>query len=211
MARSQEGLAGFYDRKAEHLSADWYAGPAYDLLLRLGRWRDARGVFEFGCGTGVLAERLLDLMPGEASYRGVDLSPLMVAAARTRLDRFGRRARVELWQAQTLPEDLPVIDRFLSTYVFDLMSLEARGSVLLAAKRALAPQGLLCLAGLTPGGPIAWFWERLYRLRPQAVGFCRPQALAATVAASGFRLRHVEKTSRFTLASEVIVAENTTG
>ena len=71
------------------------------LYDRIGRWQDtqrfyedyatadviahadlrhARSVFEFGVGTGRIAERLLrDELPATARYRGIDISATMVA------------------------------------------------------------------------------------------------------------------------------------
>lgn len=56
-------------------------------------------VLDLGCGTGALAERLLDAIPG-CSLTGVDLSPRMVEVARVRL---AGRADVLLGDAERLP------------------------------------------------------------------------------------------------------------
>ena len=71
----------------------YYAAPAFDALVTHGAFDEARSVFEVGCGTGRLAERLLQShCPPDAQYAGVDLSPEMVRVARTRVARFGERA-----------------------------------------------------------------------------------------------------------------------
>ena len=56
-------------------------------------------VLDLGCGTGALAARLLDAIPG-CSLTGVDLSPRMVEVARARLTG---RAEVLLGDAERLP------------------------------------------------------------------------------------------------------------
>lgn len=56
-------------------------------------------VLDLGCGTGALAERLLDAIPG-CSLTGADLSPRMVEVARVRL---AGRADVLLGDAERLP------------------------------------------------------------------------------------------------------------
>jgi SAM-dependent methyltransferase len=100
----------FFDRRA----------AGYDDVLFRSRWprnqqvkagivADALGaealqgrVVELGCGTGQIAEAMLDGRP-ELRYLGVDLSPAMVAAAAARLARFGDRARVEVAGAPLEP------------------------------------------------------------------------------------------------------------
>lgn len=56
-------------------------------------------VLDLGCGTGALAARLLDAIPG-CSLTGADLSPRMVEVARARL---AGRAEVLLGDAERLP------------------------------------------------------------------------------------------------------------
>ena len=56
-------------------------------------------VLDLGCGTGALAERLLDAIPG-CRLTGLDLSPRMVEVARVRLHD---RAGVLLGDAERLP------------------------------------------------------------------------------------------------------------
>lgn len=78
-----------YDRAAARVrdSESAYGGPAITALLSAADARAARRVFEFGCGSGRLAARLLagrELAPG-AQYVGVDLSPVSIDLARQRL------------------------------------------------------------------------------------------------------------------------------
>ena len=73
-------------------SQAFYEDQATDVLLQHGAFNTAAAVFEFGCGTGRFAERLLrDFLPPAAHYRGVDVSPRMVDLARTRLNPYGAR------------------------------------------------------------------------------------------------------------------------
>jgi SAM-dependent methyltransferase len=115
------------------------------LYDRIGRWQDtqrfyedratadliahadlcnARAVFEFGAGTGRLAERLLrDHLPATARYHGIDISSTMVALARERQSPWATRTVVE--QSDGSPRfggPERQFDRFLSTYVLDLLS-----------------------------------------------------------------------------------------
>jgi SAM-dependent methyltransferase len=55
----------------------------------------AHSVFEFGCGTGAFAARLLQHhLPADASYVGLDISDTMVLLAQERLKPWSERARV---------------------------------------------------------------------------------------------------------------------
>jgi SAM-dependent methyltransferase len=58
-------------------------------------------VLELGCGTGQVAELVLDAVP--ARYAGVDVSPAMLAHARRRLARFDGRVELEEARAEALP------------------------------------------------------------------------------------------------------------
>jgi ubiquinone/menaquinone biosynthesis C-methylase UbiE len=89
-------------------------------------------VFEFGCGTGRLALRLLSEHLSEAArYRGVDLSPVMVELARQRLGPYASRAEVLLVDESPLAaEPTAHHDRFVSSYVLDLLSEEEITAVL---------------------------------------------------------------------------------
>ena len=62
-------------------------------LLPFGR-DEAFGVVELGCGEGVLAAAVLDSYP-RASVLALDGSASMLREASARLDRFGKRARLE--------------------------------------------------------------------------------------------------------------------
>lgn len=214
---SREEARQVYDRIGRlQDSQAFYEDPATDILVHHGRFADAHRVYEFGCGTGRLAGRLLaECLPEGAHYRAVDVSPKMVALARERLQRFGPRAQVTLSDG-SLPADEPdgCCDRFVSTYVLDLLSEADIGELLRHAHRMLEPGGLLCLASLTTGAGavsrvVAAVWSALHRLRPSLVGGCRPLDLAPALDDRHFRLVHHERVAPFAIPSEVIVAERT--
>ena len=205
--RVYDRIGSFQDRQL------FYEGPPLADLCAHARFEEARAVVEFGCGTGRFAAELLaGRLPAEARYVGVDQSATMVRLARERIAPFG--ARAEIRQSDGAPAlDLPdaSCDRFVSTYVLDLLSVEDVRAVLAEARRLLEPGGLLCLAGLTPGETPAarattWVWRRLHRLRPSLVGGCRPLALAGFLSEAEWALRHRRVLAPFSLASEVVVA-----
>lgn len=192
----------------------FYEDRATDLLLRYGNFESAEALFEFGCGTGRFALRLFeDFLPPNARYRGVDISPKMVALAQERLSPYSSRAQVILGEGDPpFHEPADSYDRFVSNYVFDLLSEEDIRSVLREASRILLRGGLLCLAGLSTGvGPISrtvagiLSWVQAHR--PSVVGGCRPIDLLPFLPPSEWRVQHHAKVVAFAITSEALVAE----
>lgn len=199
-------------------SQAFYEDRAVDLLIREGRFASSLRVFEFGCGTGRVAHRLLtEVLPAEATYLGIDLSPRMIALATERLAPFGARAQVKLSEGAPPTEEPPGgFDRFVSTYVFDLLSEEDIRAVLAAAHRLLEPGGLLCVCGLSSGSDalsrgVAQVWSAVHRVSPSLLGGCRPIELAAFLTADHWNVTHRESVSAFGVPSEVVVAERIAG
>lgn len=204
-----------YDRiGARQDTQAFYEDRAIEHLLARSAFAEASRVFELGFGTGRLAERLLSSeLPPSAEYRGVDVSPVMLALARERLARFGDRVTLDL-SSGAPPRDEPSesCDRWLSTYVFDLLSEADVRDVLGEAHRMLVPGGRLCLVGLAKGNTrftraVAGAWSALHRLRPQWVGGCRPMELSAHLPSPPWRLLHYGVVAAYGLPSEVLVAE----
>lgn len=202
----------FYDRfGARQDSQGFYEDSALDILVQRGDFENAAAVFELGCGTGRLAARLLvAYLPPTARYRGIDVSPTMVALARERLRPWAGRAEVELSDGSLPPGD-GLCDRFVSTYVLDLMSRQDIVDTLGGAYRLLGPRGLLCVVSLTHGrGPVGKLvssgWSAVHRLRPKLVGGCRPIELLDFLPRDRWNVRHREIVCRWGITSEVMVA-----
>jgi ubiquinone/menaquinone biosynthesis C-methylase UbiE len=211
---STQDAKRFYDRfGAKQDQQVWYEAPALDDLVEHADLAAARSVFELGCGTGRLAAEILDRdLPASATYRGVDLSDTMVGLASRRLSRFADRASVTLTAGEpTLPLPEGSVDRFLSTYVLDLLPPEGIRGILSEAHRVLAPDGLLCLAGITPGTTtlarvLMTLWRWVHSVRPAIVGGCRPIRLVEYVASAEWAVRHHRVVATRGIASEVLVA-----
>lgn len=187
---------------------------ALEELARLGSFEEAHDVFEFGCGTGRFAASLLRTrLPVDCRYVAVDVSPKMVALARTTLAEWSDRASVDLTEgSMSLESDDAQFDHFVCTYVLDLLSPEDTESLLSEARRVLRPGGLLCLAGLTVGATpsarlLTSLWRRAWRVRPWLVGGCRPVAVAELLTGPTWKIRDGTAVNAHTLASDVIVAE----
>ena len=212
---SHEEARRAYDRiGALQDSQAFYEDRATVVLLTHANFAAAESVFEFGCGTGRFAHRLFtEYLSPTARYRGVDLSPTMVDLARQRLAPYAARAEVLLTAGQAPVDELSAAyDRFVSNYVFDLLTPEDIRAVVGEAHRLLQADGLLCLTSLSSGvGPgtrsVARLWGWIQARRPALVGGCRPIDLLPFLPNSQWQVRHHAKVVAFALTSEVVVAQ----
>jgi len=192
----------------------FYEDRATSLLVEHGEFASAAAVFEFGCGTGRFARRLFsECLSPDARYRGIDLSPKMVSLSRARLAPYSTRAEISLTDGGP-PVDEPseAYDRFVSNYVFDLLSEDDIRAILREAHRMLRPNGLLCLTGLSTGiGPlshaVAGIWSWVQSRRPSAVGGCRPIDVLPLLPSASWNVRYHTKLVRFGVTSEVLIAQ----
>jgi cyclopropane fatty-acyl-phospholipid synthase-like methyltransferase len=182
-------------------------------MIRNGDLPGARSVLEMGCGTGRLARRLLrDHLPPDATYTGIDLSPVMVRIARTRLKAFAPRATIVLSDgSMRLPDHPGGFDRVVSSYVMDLLSPEDIGDFIHEARAVLAPEGRICLVSLTCGEgrlsrSLGWIWNRIHRLEPRLLGGCRPVRLTEFLDPSAWSILHHATITTWGVASEILIA-----
>jgi ubiquinone/menaquinone biosynthesis C-methylase UbiE len=184
-----------------------------DLVAHLELAR-AEKVIEFGCGTGRLAEELFNqYLPLNACYIGLDVSSTMIELAQSRTARFGERATIQQTSG-TMRVDLPdaAFDRFISTYVLDLLSETDIDTLLSEAHRVLANGGLLGVVSLTRGSRglsrfVTWTWERLHQFSPMLMGGCRPIEIRPHLEALRWKVCHRNLVTPFAIASEIVVAE----
>jgi ubiquinone/menaquinone biosynthesis C-methylase UbiE len=202
----------FYDRlgRAQDLQA-FYEDRAIKGLLAQASFETARSVIELGCGTGRLAETLLTHhLPADARYVGVDISDTMTVLSGVRLQKFGDRAQVlQVEGIAPLPGNDAEFDRFVSTYVFDLLSPDDAQALLAEAHRLLSSNGLLCAVSLAPGRTlptrmVSSAWSAIWSRFPSVVGGCRPINLEQLL--KGWHIQHRDLISAWGLASEVVIA-----
>ncbi len=210
---TRTGSQAFYDRLGRF--QDWnrfYEARAFKELEKYGAFETAASVFELGCGTGAFALRLLSgrLNKG-ASYVGADISPRMISLASRKLSDFPN-ARVMLTRG-SLKFDLPdgSFDRFVSTYVLDLLPPHDIKEALAEAHRLLEEGGRICLLSLTFGQTlvsrfVCGVWAGVETLRPSLVGGCRPVELLDYLDLSLWRIVHGDVVNSFGVPSEVLVA-----
>lgn len=208
----QAQVVAFYDAfGAKQDTQKYYEDAALVDLKEHAHFETARGVAEFGCGTGRFAEDLLtNHLPPEATYWGCDVSNTMFQLSQKKLAHFGARAM--LWKSSgeiTLPLENDSMDRFVSNYVLDIFSAEEIRAVLGEAKRVLKADGLLCLTGLTYGKGlfskiVTAFWNLGYSLNPKWVGGCHPVALQEFL--KEWEVVHHNVVVAWGISSEAVVA-----
>ena len=205
-----------YDRIGRAQDWQFYEDRAVARLVADCAPQTADAIFEFGCGTGRLAARMLQLLPPTARYLGVDVSPVMVALATDRLAPWGDRAQVRLVDgsmplpADSNSADSNSADRIVCTYVLDLLDDTDVAVVLGEVERILTPGGLLCLVSLRPGITrferlVSGLWTMVWRRAPQLMGGCRPIRLHQMLG-QRWTTRSKSVIHSWGLVSEVVVA-----
>jgi ubiquinone/menaquinone biosynthesis C-methylase UbiE len=209
-----EEAKAYYDSfGAKQDSQTFYEGPAIKVLVANSHFDQATSVFEFGCGTGRFARELIDeQLPPDAIYSGTDISSTMIQLTTERLKSFGPRAIVTL---ATTNAEIPVgdnsVDRFVSTYVFDLLPQASAKKVFDEAHRALRTDGLLCLVSIAPGTtPISRFvmgtWQWAFSQKPSIVGGCRPMQLTEFLPTTQWQIQFQTVVVAWGIASQVVIA-----
>lgn len=211
---TQEQTIAYYDRFGA--KQDWqayYEDIALSELIRHGRFEQATRVIEFGCGTGRFAQSLLaDHLSPQATYWGCDVSRTMLKLTEQRLLQFGERAEAWKYAGEgQLPIPDASADRFVSTYVFDILAYDEIDFMVAEARRMLALDGLLCLVSLTNGEQgfsklASALWKMVYALKPSLVGGCRPIELQPLLAGVDWEVLHRGVAVGRGISSEVIIA-----
>lgn len=205
----------FYDWLGRRLDLQaFFEDPALEALVAHAEFERATAIFEFGCGTGRLAERLLRRhLPRQSLYLGVDVSSTMVGLARKLLRPWHPRAEVRPSEGSMhLEAPSGSFDRFVATYVLDLLSVQDAETLIAEARRVLRPSGFLCVVSLTegvncPGRLVSWIWQRIHSLNPALLGGCRPIHLNRLVSTTDWTIRHQVVIPAWGITSEVLVAK----
>lgn len=203
----------YYDRFGKKQdSQGFYEDPALDDMVAHASFQDTRHVFEFGCGTGKFAARLLErYLPCSATYLGCDVSPVMIGLAKHRLEAYGERAQAVLSDgAVRFPLPDHSVDRVVSSYVLDLLSEADIGHFFAEARRVMMPGGKVCITSLTsgvnvPSRIVSSLWMSLFHLGPALVGGCRPIHVDAFVNPQEWQIVHRRVATPFGVPSEVLI------
>ena len=211
---THEQARRFYDRIGRGQDARPVSERrALDALAARGDFEHDAAVVEFGCGTGRFAARLLrEVLPGGATYLGLDISPHMVELASAAVAPWAGRARVELTDGRVhFPVPDASCDRVVSTYVLDLLSPADAASFVAEARRVLRPGGLLALASLAPGRTasarlVTRLWQAVWNLNPALLGGCRPLQLSTLLDPARWDTLAGSTVTDWFLSSDVLVA-----
>lgn len=210
---TRDEIRAFYDGfGARQDTQGWYEDVPLGVLKDEMRFGDAASIVELGCGTGRLAHEIVtERAPADVRYLGIDLSTVMVSLAANRLRGCPSAHAVVGDITRPLPLGDGCADRVFAAYVLDILSPEDIGAVFGEAARILRPGGLFGAVSLTRG-PTAVSrlasaaWTLVHRVKPAAVGGCRPLELLGTLP-DAFRLTHACKKVAGGIPSEVVVAE----
>ena len=185
-----ESVIAFYDWFGS--LQDWqrfYESPAVDILIKQCNIEQDSHIFEFGFGTGYLANQLL-MKYSKSNYIGVDVSKTMYNLTMNRLLNNkkidNKRYEIKLTKdtigaLKAIPNDS--IDIFISTFVFDLLSKESMYKIINELRLKLKKQGRICLTSLTNkidknenilSKIILNGWNTISRFCPLCMGGCRP-------------------------------------
>jgi SAM-dependent methyltransferase len=211
---TRQQARNFYDRFGRRQDRQaFYENAALNRLLELGDFGSAEAIVEFGCGTGKFAQTLFEEhLPANATYTGFDLSETMVQLSRKRLVPAGARATVVRTDGRPrVPLPPTSCDRFVSTYVLDLLSNQDITRTLAQAWKVLRPDGLLCLTGLTYGTTffsklVVANWLAVHSLRPSLVGGCRPITLSDFLGPASWKILYSTTIVSWGVPSEVLIA-----
>jgi SAM-dependent methyltransferase len=202
----------FYDRFGKKQDLQVYEHAAIERLVALGDFEHASAVFEVGCGTGRVAAALLEKhLPRNARYVGVDISATMVGLTERRLAPWCDRVIVRHADATAgWPSDTGKCDRFVATYVLDLLDESSARSLLEEAHQLVRPQGLLCVISTSEGRgggsrALTSVWKTIYAWNPRLVGGCRPVRVMELVDQVMWRKQHREIVCSWGICSEVAI------
>jgi ubiquinone/menaquinone biosynthesis C-methylase UbiE len=122
--RTHEHLIETYRKKAKHydVTSRLYPAPGYPQraqrlrAVRALRLRPGDTVIDIACGTGLNFSLIEEAIGPEGRIVGVDLTDAMLARAKDRIAKMGRR-NISLEQADAAEFEFPTeVDAILSTY-----------------------------------------------------------------------------------------------
>jgi ubiquinone/menaquinone biosynthesis C-methylase UbiE len=199
-------------------SQAFYEDAAVERMIALGDLAAATSVFELGCGTGRLGRRLLAGHSPVATYLATDVSPRMARIAERRLRPWADRAKVIALEpgVERLPGDDGGFDRFLATYVFDLLEERDAQGLLAEAHRLLGGDGRLCAVSITGGrsGASRVLMSALAAVAesfPPLVGGCRPIDLTRLLDRERWVVTASEVVISWAVSSQIVVARAADG
>lgn len=138
-------IASIYDRLIEPLEAG-VRRVALDVLPPQPKWR----VLDVGCGTGT---GLAGYLAAGCAVAGVDVSPAMLAQARTRL---GDEAELHLTEGDVLPFEAGRFDLVAASMVLHEVAAGDRPDLMTEMARCTRPGGRMLITDFRIGSLRGW-------------------------------------------------------
>lgn len=140
---------------------DWLDWPQERFryrALRPGLWRGLKGrILDLGAGTGHNAP----YYPADADVVTADLCPEMLALARRRIERLGRRPDIRVTDAVKLDFADGEFDSCVSTFLFCVLPDDMQEKALREIRRVLKPGGeVRILEYVYSANPVRRLWMR---------------------------------------------------
>jgi ubiquinone/menaquinone biosynthesis C-methylase UbiE len=164
--RTHEHLIETYRKKAKHydVTSRLYPAPGYPQraqrlrAVRALRLRPGDTVIDIACGTGLNFSLIEEAIGPEGRIVGVDLTDAMLARAKDRIAKMGRR-NISLEQADAAEFEFPTeVDAILSTYA--LSQVPNCAEVIAHGATALSKGGRWAVLDLkVPGNTPRWLAE----------------------------------------------------
>lgn len=161
-------------------------------------------VLDVGVGTGQLFEKILNKNKGGLNF-GIDLSPEMIAKARSKFKSVEIKHLLSLGNTFSLPYKSKSFDYIFSSYVLDLLPEDKFDDVLTEFARVLRDRGTGILVAMKKGGK--WYnkmWHTIAEYFPSLLTNCRPVELSDYLVSAGFAVTSKESIVQNTFPSEVI-------
>lgn len=175
--------------------------------IELAAIEDGQSILEVAVGTGLAFREILERNP-HGKNLGIDLSPGMLARARSRMRALsGVDYRLEIGTAFDLPAPSESIDVLFNSYMFDLIPHADMDRVLDEFRRVLRPGGRLVLVNMARGESRgSRIYESIYRLSPRALGGCRGVQMTGRLRKHRFTVDTREYHQQMLFPSEVVLA-----
>lgn len=184
-AKSQfDSWSAWYDRS---LLQRIFFGPTHAAMLEaLERQPENCSILDVGCGTGLLAAKILDSSTTNFVV-GVDLSPGMIEQAQQTCRPFGARARFVVGDSEHLPFPNASFDVLTCSHSFH--HYPNQESVVLEFARVLKPNGVLLLADANRDNLWGWaLFDGFVNWLEGGVSHCSAKRFSGLLDEAGFQM-----------------------
>ena len=192
-------FSGSAPQNYEKFFVPMIGGPLAADLVAGAALRPGERVLDAACGTGIVARLAAERVGPEGSVAGVDITPDMLAVARTVTSRFPIR-----WY-ETSVEAMPLSDRSFDVVFcqLGLMFVQDKAAALREMRRVLVPGGRIYASVPTPTRFLNVLENALARHVPDAAPFIRlvfslndPKALESLFNDAGFKAVAIQSISK---------------